>query len=111
MEFYSTVSADAIPELDEWHAAFAAMAPSPAEVEAERLYWEEQARQEGYADYLAAQAEELAAEQGAEESDGEPEAEPAPAPRKRERIAAYDGLTRSERQALYVPGNYRVQKV
>jgi len=89
----------------DWDAGFAAMAPSPAEVEAERLYWQELDRQEHYADHLAAKAE-----QGADESDGEPEVEPAPAPRKRERIAAYDGLTKSERQALYVPEAYRVER-
>src|SRR5262249_47532337 len=93
----------------DWDAGFDAMAPSPAEVEAERLYWQEQARQEAYADYLAAKAEELAAEQeGEEELDPEP---PAPAAtRKRERISPVDGLTKSERQALYVPANYCVEK-
>lgn len=95
---------------DDWTEAFATMAPTPAEVEAERAYWAEQDRQEDYADYLAARAEELAAEEGATDDEPEPEP-PAPAAARRERVAAYDGLTKSERQHLYVPARYVVEKV
>jgi hypothetical protein len=61
---------------DPWEAAFAELAPSPAEVEAERAYLAHLDRMGDYADYLAARAEEEGAdwdEYGEARAEQEPE--------------------------------------
>jgi hypothetical protein len=107
MSVYSTIPADAIAELDEWHAAFASTFPTEEEVEQERQYWAEQRRQEDYADYLAAQAKAAAEEAAAEE-----EAAAAAASRRRANYRSKrDGLTQDERALLRVPDRYTVEEV
>src|SRR5947209_10192906 len=107
MEVYSNIPADAIAELDEWHAAFASMQPTEEEVEQERAYWAEQRRQQGYEDYIAAQAAAAAEEAAAEE-----EAAAAAASRRRANYRSKrDGLTQDERALLRVPDRYTVEEV
>ena len=67
MEVYTNIPADAIADLDEWHAGFASTFPTEEEVERERAYWAEQSRQQDYEDYIAAQAAAAAEEAAAEE--------------------------------------------
>jgi len=85
--------------VSDWDDAFASMAPTPAEVEHERAYWQELDRQEGYADYLAARAEEQFL--AAVGEDDRPE---------RREYRGSDGLTKAERLSLYDAANYTVER-
>jgi hypothetical protein len=107
MSVYSNIPADAIAELDEWHAAFASMQPTEEEVEQERAYWAEQSRAQDYEDYCEAQAA-----AAAEEAQAEEEAASAAASRRRANYRSKrDGLTQDERALLRVPDRYTVEEV
>jgi hypothetical protein len=111
MEFYNTVPADAIAELDAWHEAFAASYPTPEELAQERAYWEAMRRQQDHEDYLAAQAEAAAEEAAAEEEAAAAKAAAAAARRRATYRSKRDGLTQDERSLLREPTRYEVEEV
>src|SRR5689334_5867678 len=87
---------------DPWEAAFEELAPSPAEVEAEREYLRHLDHLADYDAYCEARAEEAA------EANGDDEPEP-PAPAfELDHHRPADGLTRQERRSLYDPAAYHV---
>lgn len=92
-------------EFTTWEEPFAYV-PSPAEVEAERAYWQALDAAADYAEWVALQAE-----REAEELDLEAADEPDPPIPTAQCPSAYDGLTKTQRAALYLPDNYAVERV
>ena len=107
MEVYTNIPADAIADLDEWHAGFASTFPTEEDLAQERAYNEQQARAQDYEDYVAAQATAAAEEAAAEE-----EAAAAAASRRRANYRSKrDGLTQDERSRLRLPDRYQIEEV
>src|SRR6187549_752898 len=94
----------------DWSAAWAEMARTPEEAAEEAACAAELHRLQDLDAYRQQQAEENACtEEEFEDYDPEPPA--APAARRPERRSQVDGLTRTERQHLYVAAQYRVEQV